>query len=231
MEAAIEVDRQARGTPQAWMLNRFLVPASRLVELPEGFDPPLGVIVDVDELPPLSPQVEVVEARLERAHATEGVDARVFLEIRPGDDDAARRRPRARRRREGALRRPDARHVPLAVPSSRTSSAAAATAGSPSRPRPGLHHPIRDGIAHGFLNLLGAAVLAHAEGAGPRDLVPVLLEEDAGGLRGDRRGVHRPRPRARRRARWPPPARRLFVGYGSCSFSEPVEDLRGLRIL
>jgi hypothetical protein len=24
---------------------------------------------------------------------------------------------------------------------------------------------------------------------------------------------------------------RLFVGYGSCSFSEPVEDLRGLRIL
>ena len=44
----------------------------------------------------------------------------------------------------------------------------------------GLHHPIRDGIAHGFLNLLGAAVLAHAEGAGPRDLVPVLLEQDAG---------------------------------------------------
>ena len=24
---------------------------------------------------------------------------------------------------------------------------------------------------------------------------------------------------------------RLFTGYGSCSFSEPVEDLRGLRIL
>ena len=95
MEAAIEVDRHARRTPQAWMLNRFLVPASRLVELPEGFDPPLGVIVDVDELPPLSPQVEVVEARLERAHATEGVDARVFLEIRPGDDeplDAVRER-------------------------------------------------------------------------------------------------------------------------------------------
>ncbi len=23
----------------------------------------------------------------------------------------------------------------------------------------------------------------------------------------------------------------LFVGYGSCSFSEPVEDLRAMRIL
>ena len=23
----------------------------------------------------------------------------------------------------------------------------------------------------------------------------------------------------------------LFVGFGSCSFSEPVEDLRGLRML
>jgi hypothetical protein len=78
MEAAIDVDRWARGTPQAWMLHRFLVPASRLVELPEGFAPPLGVIVDVDELPPLSAQVDVVEARLERAGATEGVAADVF---------------------------------------------------------------------------------------------------------------------------------------------------------
>jgi hypothetical protein len=24
---------------------------------------------------------------------------------------------------------------------------------------------------------------------------------------------------------------RLFVGYGSCSFSEPTEDLKALRIL
>src|ERR671910_3079879 len=65
MAAALEVDRAARATPHAWMLNRFLVPASQLPLLPAGFDPPLGVIVDVDELPPLSDQVDVVEARLE----------------------------------------------------------------------------------------------------------------------------------------------------------------------
>ena len=94
----------------------------------------------------------------------------------------------------------------------------------------GLHHPIRDGIVHGFLNLLGAAVLAHAEGAGPRDLVPVLLEEDAAAfevtddafvVRG-----HALDAGAVAAAR-----EQLFVGYGSCSFSEPVEDLRRLRIL
>ena len=88
MDAAIEVDRAARATPHAWMLHRFLVPASRLVELPAGFDPPLGVVVDVDALPPLSPQVEVLEARLERAHVVEGAGVRVFLEVPAGDDAA-----------------------------------------------------------------------------------------------------------------------------------------------
>ena len=92
------------------------------------------------------------------------------------------------------------------------------------------HHPIRDGIVHGFLNLLAAAVLAHAEGAGERELAAVLLEQDAsafgvteaaftaGGRRFDAEQV------AAARAE-------LFVGYGSCSFSEPVEDLRALGVL
>jgi hypothetical protein len=229
MEAAIEVDRWARGTPHAWMLNRFLVPASRLVDLPEGFDPPLGVIVDVDALAPLSPQVDVVEARLERAPATDGVDARVFLEIWPGDEaalDAVRERGAGAKVRCGGPT-PDMFPSPgelahFICGCHHRGLAFKATAG--------LHHPIRDGIAHGFLNLLGAAVLAHAEGAGPRDLVPVLLEEDADAfevtddaftVRGHAFGVD-----AVAAAR-----EHLFVGFGSCSFSEPVEDLRGLRIL
>ena len=32
MDAALEVDRWARATPEAWMLHRFLVPASKLAE-------------------------------------------------------------------------------------------------------------------------------------------------------------------------------------------------------
>ena len=229
MEAAIDVDRWARGTPQAWMLHRFLVPASRLVELPEGFDPPLGVIVDVDELPPLSAQVDVVEARLERAGATEGVAADVFLEVWPGDEE----------RLDGVLERGAGAKVRCGGPTPDMFPSPAELAhcicgcrdrGLRFKATAGLHHPIRDGIVHGFLNLLGAAVLAHAEGAGPRDLVPVLLEHDAAafevtddafGVRGhvfDLDAVTAAREQ-------------LFVGYGSCSFSEPVEELRGLRIL
>jgi hypothetical protein len=94
----------------------------------------------------------------------------------------------------------------------------------------GLHHPIRDGIMHGFLNLLAAALFAHAEGAGERDLVPVLREEDPNAFKltpeaftfGGR--AFDPAEIAAARER-------LFVGYGSCSFSEPVDDLRTLGML
>jgi hypothetical protein len=94
----------------------------------------------------------------------------------------------------------------------------------------GLHHPIRDGIMHGFLNLLAAALFAQVEGAAERDLVPVLREEDENAFkltpkaftfRG--RPFHADEIAATRE--------RLFIGYGSCSFSEPVDDLRSLGML
>ena len=77
MDAALEVDAQARRTPEAWILNRFLVPASKLGQVPEDFEPALGVIVDVEELPDLSGRmVEVVEARRSELmeEYAEGVD-------------------------------------------------------------------------------------------------------------------------------------------------------------
>ena len=229
LDAALEVDRAARATPYAWMLNRFLVPASQLPLLPAAFDPPLGVIVDVDELPPLSAQVEVVEARLERAAAVEGVAARVFLEVWPGDeaklDAVAVRGAGAKVRCGGAT--PDMFPSPAELAHF---ICGCRDRGLAFKATAGLHHPIRDGIAHGFLNLLGAALVAHADGAEPRALTEVLLEEDAGAfsvtdeaftVRGRAYGAE-----AVSSAR-----ERLFVGYGSCSFSEPTEDLKALGIL
>ena len=228
MDAAIEVDRAARATPYAWMLHRFLVPASRLVELPADFDPALGVVVDVDELPPLSPQVEVLEARLERAAVVVGAAARVFLEVPAGDDEAldavVGHGAGAKVRCGGATSDmyPSPAELARFVCGCRDRGLAfKATAG--------LHHPLREGILHGFLNLLAAAVLAHA-GADERDLAEVLAEEDAAAFAVDDEAFafygHEfgaEQIAATREG--------LFTGYGSCSFSEPVEDLRGLRIL
>ena len=229
IDAAIEVDRAARATPEAWLLHRFLVPATKLVELPADFDPPLGVIVDVDELPPLSPQVEVVEARLEREPVVRGAGPRVFLEVPPGDDDAldevAERGAGAKVRCGGAM--------PEMFPSSAALAhfiCGCRDRGLAFKATAGLHHPLRDGVAHGFLNLLGATLLAHADGADARAVADVLAVEDAQAfsVTEEAFGVC---GRAYGEDAVTAARQRLFTGYGSCSFSEPVEDLRGLGIL
>jgi hypothetical protein len=71
----------------------------------------------------------------------------------------------------------------------------------------GLHHAVRRGDEHGFLNLM-AAVTA------PRErIAAVLAEEDADALE-----VR-------------PESRDLFDGFGSCSWREPIDDLRELGML
>jgi hypothetical protein len=94
----------------------------------------------------------------------------------------------------------------------------------------GLHHAVRAGDAHGFLNVLAAAVFANAEGLSADALVPLLAEEDPAAFTVDAGAfaVHDHRADAAQIAE----ARRdLFVAYGSCSFDEPVEDLTALRML
>ncbi len=230
MDAALEVDRHARGTPEAWLLGRFLVPASQLERVPPDFEPPLGVILDTEALPELAGRrVEVVEARLERAEAVRDAPARVFLEVRPGDDaklrEVAGAGAGAKVRCGGA--------TPDMFPSPAELAAfivGCRDLGLPFKATAGLHHPIRDGIVHGFLNLLAAAVLAHAAGGGERELIAVLLEEDASAFAVDAEAFT---AAGRRFDAGAVSAARaeLFVGYGSCSFSEPVEDLRGLNVL
>ncbi len=100
----------------------------------------------------------------------------------------------------------------------------------------GLHHPVRgmdhtEGVPmHGFLNVYGAALLAHAGGLDAAALEPVLSETDpgaftlaAGGFAWHDLAVDAGRITALRRD--------LLGGYGSCSFDEPVTDLRSLSLL
>jgi hypothetical protein len=105
----------------------------------------------------------------------------------------------------------------------------------------GLHHPIRAthpftyaadsprGLMHGFLNLLAAAALARG-GASPEELEAILREERPAAFVFDEDGF------AWRSRRIPAATlaetRSVFaLGFGSCSFSEPVGDLRLLGYL
>lgn len=106
----------------------------------------------------------------------------------------------------------------------------------------GLHHPMRSehgltyepgcprGVMHGFLNVFIAAVAAKRMNAGAPILAQVLQEQDASAFRFTDEGIE-----------WRgsriglsdiADVREAFaISFGSCSFDEPVEDLRVLKLL
>jgi hypothetical protein len=245
MPEAIEADRAARATEHGWILDRFICPASKLDELPRDA-PRLSVVLDggegdlerVHEARVTGRVVELVEARVDPewipdtqrlVEATLGEGVRSFWELAPsralaGEVAAVREaRAGAKIRCGGAAGVPPAAGVAAFV-------AACRDAGVPFKATAGLHHAVRTDGAHGFLNLLAAAVFAHAEGLAAEQLEPLLAEEDPAAFAVDAGGLavhgHRAGPAAIEEAR-----RDLFVAYGSCSFSEPVEDLTALGIL
>src|SRR5665213_516556 len=94
----------------------------------------------------------------------------------------------------------------------------------------GLHHPVRsEAGAHGFLNLFFAGAALHAGALDAARVADVLGETDP------RAFVVDPAHAAWRDVRLEPEqiaaARARCVAFGSCSFDEPVNDLRELGIL
>jgi hypothetical protein len=116
-----------------------------------------------------------------------------------------------------------------------------ALAGVPFKATAGLHHPIRSshrftyqpdspsGMMHGFLNVFLTAAFVKA-GMETRLATELLEEPSAAALPFDSEGVewreHRLGCREVAAAR-----RNFSVSFGSCSFSEPVDDLRSLGLL
>src|SRR2546428_3461206 len=99
----------------------------------------------------------------------------------------------------------------------------------------GLHHPVRqfrDEVhtkMHGFLNVLGAAVLAAEHRWNEQQTTRMLEDEDAGSFSFDDEffawrdwKIEIDRIEARRR---------FVTSFGSCSFDEPRDDLRVLNLL
>jgi hypothetical protein len=112
--------------------------------------------------------------------------------------------------------------------------AAAASAGVRFKATAGLHHPVRRRDAasgftmHGFLNLIAAAALA---GRVDDDVLRrVVSEEESGAFSFDGESLCW-RDERISLAELECARRDRFVGYGSCSFDEPVEDLEALAVL
>jgi hypothetical protein len=100
----------------------------------------------------------------------------------------------------------------------------------------GLHHPIRHfnvsvgARMHGFINLFGAGLLASVHSLDETTIGMILEEEVASSFRFDNDtfswndiSIWTERIEDLRRTAW--------TSYGSCSFDEPRDDLRELRLL
>ena len=229
LDQALAEDRAARASDYAWMLDRFVCPASLVRELPVDM-PPVSVVLDEE----LTVPAEAVEVRLTQprpqsaelllaAQSLRSLSDEVYFELVLGDRwrdtvpaaiGAIAAVGGRVKLRCGGDAVPSAEQVALVlVACNRAGVAMKATAG--------LHHPLRSGAEHGFLNLLCAALLAHSRGAAAPEVEQVLGEERVEDLPLDDFDA----------AAGAATRERLFTGFGSCSWREPVEGLRGLGLL
>lgn len=245
LHAALDGYAAAAASAHAWMLGRFIAPLDAIAQIEgpvalsvivpateEAFVEACaarerGARIEALEIPPASPESC---AQLRERYGFS--DLPVYLEI-PADahapallDGCARVGLRAKVRCGGL--------VPEAFPSVEALGefiVAAREHRVAFKATAGLHHPVRHfnaaaGVTmHGFLNLLAATVIARD----PDEAARILADEDAQAfalddeLRWRERSAAAPEIEAARRER--------FIGYGSCSFDEPVNDLRALGIL
>ena len=218
LASALEEDRRARESSAAFMLGRFVCPASRLGELP---DARRGVSATLDAPMPRDFRVEAVETPPSFDPDAGVPDApQVYVET-PLDDGLEDRLDRVAELGLGAKVRcggesvPDAAGLAFFIRACRER-------GLPFKATAGLHHAVRSNGAHGFLNLLAAVVFEDEEAAlGESDPAAFTISAQAFRWREREAGADEV-ARARRE--------RLHA-IGSCSFFEPVEELESLGVL
>jgi hypothetical protein len=226
LEIVVERYRCFLASPDGWILSRLVLPQAQLAKAPLEDDWRITLLVD-DEPGPLPPQVETLEskgvARLSLPTYCEAPIDQIhgaFAKVRTGG------------------------LTPGAIPDSERLAdflVAAAARRVPFKATAGLHHPIRSerpltyapdsphATMHGFLNVFTAAAFAW-HGAERALIVDLLNETEAESLQFGPKALE-----------WRghqlftehiAEARRSFAhSFGSCSFEEPISDLRGLGLL
>jgi hypothetical protein len=199
---ALEDHRAARASDESWMLARFVAPASALADLPNGL--PVSAVVDDGPVE----GVDALEVRVTNAAAVRDfpqVDAELYFEL-PLATDCCKVVDAIRQRGAFAKVRCGGETVPT-IAQLVSVIRVCREASVPFKATAGLHHAMRTEDQHGFLNLLAAA---------GSDDVRAMLESD------DPEELLAVDPRR---------AREALRSIGSCSFWEPVDDLRALGVL
>lgn len=223
--AALSIDQalanyaRYREGEYAWMLGRFVVPAAQVHEVPPHVP---ASVIGVDEVKAAT--IEDVDRIAE-----EGKGRTVYVEIGSLEllDAVARHDLRAKIRTGGV--------TVDAFPSTMDIAnflRACAERGLPFKATAGLHHPVRcvrpltyaadapHGTMHGFVNVfLAAALLPRAEQVLDEDDPDAFrFEDDTASWRGLAVATE---DLARIR-------QEFAISFGSCSFEEPVKDLKEL---
>jgi len=194
MEDAVRNYARYRDGEYSFALGPFVVPKDRVDEVPRDYS---LTILGIDEVKDLTTA---------RDHA--------FVEITDNAliPELARRGLRAKIRTGGDAV-PSIEHVAEFI-------RACNSAGVAFKATAGLHHPIRNGAVHGFVNVfLAAAMIEHAE--------EILREEDGSAFSFSDEGAswHGHAISTEQLAN----VRKNFaLSFGSCSFEEPIDDLKAL---
>ena len=221
LDEALEEDRAARESEAAALIGRFVVPARLLPELPEE-RPGLSVVLSSPDDAALLTAGDIEAAELALAdprprptdllaayRALEPLGVEIYFELIfdegwrndvPALIGAIAALGARVKLRCGGAYTPSPEQVALVI-------AACRDTGVPFKCTAGLHHAMRRGEEHGFLNILAATTAPNAR------LEEVLAEEDFAGLDLES------------------PDRSLFTSFGSCSWREPVDDLEALGLL
>ena len=227
LDAVVANYNKYQASEYSWMLRFLVVPASALSNLSKALDGSLSVLSEGEE---------------QRAAALEtknivSVQRPVYCEVPTNDSnrlDAVKAAGCFAKIRTGGLKAE-------AIPSASEVASFILNCAQrrlPFKATAGLHHPIRDSYPltyaqdapkatmHGFLNILLAAAFAwHGE----TDLEPLLAETDAATFNFDARAHWREKSLSIEEIR---DARRDFIhSVGSCSFDEPVDELKMLGLL
>jgi|SRR5579884_2412849 hypothetical protein len=239
--------------PDAWMLGRFVLRTERLAEFRRiagrrwplsvlGGENPAAALASISEGDAIEVQMGAPDrARELMSRMPPGVLA--FFEIPIASDpqplvEAIAACGGCAKARTGGV-------SPGSIPSSKDVArfiARCAASGVPFKLTAGLHHALRGSHAltyepdsprapmHGFLNIFAAACFAHSGLRDEAELADILEQQllhqlrfDDGGIAWRDKRVGAEQIRAARA--------NLALSFGSCSFEEPVADLRNLGLL